>query len=171
MRYPAPASAPMLRRPPVIPSNRATLGVAPPVYHAMGMPGAQQSPFIPAAHLQPLPAYSNPTQNQQVQLAGLQRGQLNLDPAITAAMGDPAAIMHARAQQYAQHRLAQLQALAPQLSPELQAMMGGQSQLDPAAAWRAISGAFATFARGQGYTDPRQMLQLGRLNRGQRGGY
>ena len=80
-------------------------------------------------------------------------------------------IMRARAAAYAQHRLAQLRAIAPMLTPEIQTFLGNQGNLDPAAAWRGISGAFAQAAHQQGYQDPRMMLQMAHLNPGQRAGY
>lgn len=78
------------------------------------------------------------------------------------AQMDPAmqAQMHARANAYARARLMQLQKVALQLPPELQAQLGqAQQNVDPAAAWRGISGAFANLSRQQGYQDPRYYLR------------
>lgn len=162
-------SRPALRRPPVIPNNRPTLGANPPVGVARPTPSApnsqHQSAFMPTPTPVAAPAYSNPTQNYQAQLGALQAAQTGMDPALRVAMGDPHAIMQARANAYANQRLAQLRRIAPQLSPELQGMLGNPSGLDPAAAWRAISGAFTQYANDMGYADPRQLLRLG-ANRG-----
>ena len=77
----------------------------------------------------------------------------NADPSIRSAR-------HNADLQYARARLAQLQRVVSLLPPELQQQLAAsQRQIDPAAAWRAISGSFANYSRSQGFQDPRYYLQ------------
>lgn len=90
-----------------------------------------------------LGAYRRPPQAAQVAA---------MDPAMQA-------VMRARALAYARARLSQLQKVAGLLNPEVQGLLQqNQNPVDPAAAWRAISGAFASQSRQAGYQDPRYYL-------------
>jgi len=90
-------------------------------------------------------------------------GRYNRGPgaAQVAAMSpEDQAAYHARALAYARARLQQLQSVASLLNPNLQTMLQQQQNpVDPAAAWRAISGAFAAQSRQAGYQDPRFYLR------------
>lgn len=120
-------------------------------------PNQAPSPFTPQAA--PPAPYVNPSARIAQQMAGLQQ------------MGIPQGVQQGavaqQASNYAQRRLAQLRRIAFQLPPELQAQLAQADGLDPAEAWRQISGSFANFARGQGVADPRQMLVNRQGHRGQ----
>lgn len=126
---------------------------------APAAPNQAPSPFAPqAAPPVPVP-YVNPTARIAQQAAGLQ--------AMGIPQGIQQGVMAQQASNYAQRRLAQLRRIAFQLPPELQAMLANPQQLDPAAAWRQISGMFGDYARQQGVADPRQMLVNRQGHRGQ----
>jgi hypothetical protein len=79
------------------------------------------------------------------------------DPMVVAARQNQ---IHRQAVAYARARLAQMRAVAAALPPDLQQQLAGTqgANVDPAAAWRAISGAFAQTSRQAGYVDPRYYL-------------
>lgn len=80
----------------------------------------------------------------------------------TGQITDPAALAeaHAAAAKYARTRFAQMQKIAAMLPPEMQQQLAAaQRGVDPAAAWRQISGAFAQLSKTQGYQDPRYFLR------------
>lgn len=65
------------------------------------------------------------------------------------------------AARYGQSRMNQLRQVARLMSPEMQALINQNNQpgVDPAAAWRNVSGAFSSAANQGGYADPRLYLQ------------
>jgi len=65
----------------------------------------------------------------------------------------------AAAIRYAQARLAQLQRVVSLLPQDLQEQLAASRRsVDPAAAWRGISGAFSNYSQQQGFNDPRYYL-------------
>ena len=63
------------------------------------------------------------------------------------------------ARRYALQRLAQMRRVMSVLPPQLQQQFAAAgANADPAAAWRAFSGAFAAQSRAAGYADPRYYL-------------
>jgi len=88
-----------------------------------------------------------------------QYGQLppGSDPSIVAARQ---AQIHQQAVAYAKLRLQQMRAIASMLPPQLQQQLAAAQgpNVDAAAAWRAISGAFANTSKQAGFTDPRYYL-------------
>jgi hypothetical protein len=105
---------------------------------------ANMPPVVVQGGQQTLGAYQKPSQAAQI---------AQMDPAMQAQM-------KARAAAYARARLAQMQRVISQLPPEMQAQLTqAQGGVDPAAAWRAISGSFANLSRQKGYQDPRYYLR------------
>lgn len=117
----------------------------PPGYDTPQMQGAQAPPpVVMQGGQQTLGGYQQPA--QAAAIAGM-------DPAAQAAV-------RARANAYARARMKQMQRVASVLPPELQKQLASsQRQIDPAAAWRAISGAFAAQSKQAGYQDPRYYLR------------
>lgn len=112
----------------------------------------QAAPQVPqtAEGMPTMGAYAQPPQGSLAQIP----------------QGDGQMQQIARQQQtaYAAGRLKQLGRVMQALPPELQATFAQQTSVpgyDPAAAWRAVSGAFAKFAMDKFHTDPRWVLQHG----------
>ena len=131
-----------------------------PMRQQLGMRGITPPGPAPGSHPMPMQtqgAYPGVVMqgNQPTLGAYHQRGAL--------PPGSDPMVVQARRQQdvaYARTRLAQLQRVVSLLSPDLQQQLAaGQRNVDPAAAWRAISGAFANYSRQQGFNDPRYFLQ------------
>lgn len=116
-----------------------------------GPPPASVSPYVPQA-APPSVAYEDPTARTQA-IASRLAGQ-GLPPAAVQAN------LHNQAEVFARRRMHQMQNIAQSLPPELQALLAQQQGIDPAQAWRAISGAFSQYAQGRGYADPRQLLAM-----------
>ena len=123
------------------PNDRAgPLGVGPnPMQGTPQAPNQAPSPFVSASV--PPPAYVSPMAYEN---------QLRGNPAALAA----------GQMSFANRRLAALRRLAA-TNPEIMALLGQGQGLDPAAAWRTISGGFANYAREQGIPDPRTLLMPG----------
>lgn len=125
----------------------------------------------PVRQMPPPMGYQNPTQRQQgfmgqaqaqgAQLArsqGFQQGQPEYDATMAHAQEIAKQHLAQAASRYGQMRMNQLQQVQNQLPPELVEQIQGLPTADPAAAWRAISGAFTQQAAGAGYQDPRLYL-------------
>jgi hypothetical protein len=129
-------------------------------------PPAQMPPAV-----QPMP-YTNPTQQQQqiyhqaggpMTGPGYAGGDLSptspeYDPALAVAHEQAKQAVQAAAARYGTMRMNQLQNVQNFLPPELQQQVQGVSMVDPAAAWRSVSGAFTQAAMAAGFQDPRLYL-------------
>jgi hypothetical protein len=125
----------------------------------------------PVRQMPPPISYQNPTQRQQglmtqaaqqgAQLArsqGFQKGQPEYDATMAHQQEIAKQHLAQAASRYGQMRMNQLQQVQNQLPPELVQQIQGLPTADPAAAWRAISGAFTQQASQSGYQDPRLYL-------------
>jgi hypothetical protein len=124
--------------------------------------------------------YENPTVRQQrlaaashaqgIQLArsmGQKQGTQKYDATLAHQHEILKQKLAASAARYGAMRMAQLHQIQGQLPPELQQQLGMLPETDPAAAWRAISGAFTEQAAASGYQDPRLYIAWLLANRGQ----
>lgn len=125
----------------------------------------------PMKQMPPPMGYQNPTVRQQnflgqaqqqgAQLArsqGFQKGQPEYDATMAHQQEIAKQHLAQAASRYGQMRMNQMQQVQNQLPPELVAQIQGLPTADPAAAWRAISGAFTQQAAHAGYQDPRLYL-------------
>ncbi len=135
-----------------------------------GPPQAQPGPMFyenPTVRQQRLTAASMAQGNQFARSMNQEMGSDKYDATMAHQHEILKQKLAASAARYGAMRMQQLQQVQGQLPPELVAQMQGLPSADPAAAWRAISGAFTQQAAGQGYQDPRLYLNWLLQNRGQ----
>jgi hypothetical protein len=97
-----------------------------------------------------------------------EKGTPEYDPALAQAQEQAKAVIAKQANAYATQRLNQLQGVLDYLPPELKQAVQGVSMVDPAAAWRSLSGGFSSASQAAGFQDPRMWLRYLQMQAGPR---